>query len=177
VAENHLEDLVAQWHELRGYFVRRNIPVSKLAAGGYAGELDVVAFHPVRREIVHYECSTDASSWEKREQKFKKKLEWGRREIPKIFEGLTTGQEAFKQFVVLVVCGRAPRTVAGVPVIQSGTLIKEILTELVANWPMDRRAVPEQLPLIRTLQLVTRAGSDAIEALTRKGRTYGAPPA
>jgi hypothetical protein len=168
MAENHLENLVGQWLELRGFYVRRNVPGAKLPGGGYSGELDVVAFHPKTREILHYECSTDASSWEKREKKFKAKLETGRTLIPKIFEGLTNGQETVKQYVVLVVCARAPRTVAGVPVLQSGQLIKEILTELKANWPMDSRAVPEQFSLIRTLQLVTRAGQDAVDALTKK---------
>jgi hypothetical protein len=28
---NHLEDLVAEWYEFRGYFVRRNVQVGKLA--------------------------------------------------------------------------------------------------------------------------------------------------
>src|SRR5690349_2182454 len=43
---NFLEQLVAEWYEFQGYFVRRNVRVGPRAGGGHAGELDVVAFHP-----------------------------------------------------------------------------------------------------------------------------------
>src|SRR5437016_5364675 len=46
IAVNFLEQLVAEWYEYQGYFIRRNVRVGKLAAGGYECELDVVAFHP-----------------------------------------------------------------------------------------------------------------------------------
>src|SRR5690554_419807 len=41
---NHLEQLVAEWYEYRGYFVRRNIQVGPRANGGYECELDAVLF-------------------------------------------------------------------------------------------------------------------------------------
>lgn len=53
MAANHLEQLIAEWYEYQGYFVRRNILVGKRAKGGYECELDVVAFHPERQHLVH----------------------------------------------------------------------------------------------------------------------------
>ena len=42
-----------------------NIKVGKRATGGYEGKLDIVAFHPVSRKIVHIETSMGAESWGK----------------------------------------------------------------------------------------------------------------
>ena len=43
MSSNFLEQLVAEFYEYKGYFVRRNILVGKRAKGGYECELDVVA--------------------------------------------------------------------------------------------------------------------------------------
>src|SRR5713101_5580816 len=67
---NFLEQLVAEWYEYRGFFVRRNIHVGKRTAGGHEGELDVVAFHPVEKRLVQIETSMDAGSWADREKAF-----------------------------------------------------------------------------------------------------------
>ena len=44
MAVNFLEQLVAEWYEYRGYFIRRNVWVGKLAKGGYECELDIIDF-------------------------------------------------------------------------------------------------------------------------------------
>ena len=46
---NYLEDLVAEWYEYNGYFVKRNVWVGKLPAGGYECELDIIAFNPEKK--------------------------------------------------------------------------------------------------------------------------------
>lgn len=61
-ASNYLEQLVGEWYEYRGYFVRRNVLVGKRAKGGYDCELDVVAFHPAKHHLVQIEPSMDADS-------------------------------------------------------------------------------------------------------------------
>jgi hypothetical protein len=43
LASNHLEDLVAEWYQLRGFFVRRNVQVGKRSRGGNECELDELA--------------------------------------------------------------------------------------------------------------------------------------
>lgn len=74
---NYLEQLVAEWYEFQGYFLRRNINVGKRDRGGYECELDVVAFHPQKRHLVQIEPSMDADSWPKRELRYAKKFEAG----------------------------------------------------------------------------------------------------
>jgi hypothetical protein len=76
---NFLEQLVSEWLEYQGYFIRQNVKVGKLPKGGWEGELDIVAFHPVTRHLVHYEPSTDADSWARREERFEKKFDAGKK--------------------------------------------------------------------------------------------------
>ena len=42
MSANHLEQLIAEWYEFQGYFVRRNVLVGKRSKGGYECELDVI---------------------------------------------------------------------------------------------------------------------------------------
>jgi hypothetical protein len=75
--------------------------VGKRTKGGYECELDVVAFHPGEKRLVHIEPSLDAHSWERREQRFTKKFESGRKHIPTLFAGLEV-PESVEQYAVLV---------------------------------------------------------------------------
>jgi hypothetical protein len=59
---NFLEQLVTEWYEYKGYFIKRNVWVGRRPQGGYECELDVVAFDPISKHLVHIEPSTDASS-------------------------------------------------------------------------------------------------------------------
>jgi hypothetical protein len=62
---NFLEQLAAEWYEFSGYFVRRNVHVGRRARGGWECELDVVAFNPKRKHLIHLEPSMDALHWDK----------------------------------------------------------------------------------------------------------------
>lgn len=59
---NYLEQLIAQWYEFQGFFVRQNVLVGKRPKGGYECELDIVAYHPSDQKLVHIEPSMDADS-------------------------------------------------------------------------------------------------------------------
>lgn len=48
---NYLEQLISEWYEYQGYFVRRNVLVGKRSDGGWECELDVVAFHPTKKHL------------------------------------------------------------------------------------------------------------------------------
>ena len=71
---NFLEELAAEWLEYKGYIVKRNERVGRRGAGGHEGELDVVAFNPKTKHLVHVETSSDADSWAERERRFSKRL-------------------------------------------------------------------------------------------------------
>ena len=153
MAGNHLEDLIAEWYEFRGFFVRRNVVVGKRANGGYECELDVVAFHPTEERLVHLEPSLDAASWRKREAKFAKKFAGGRKHIPDLFRGLEVPKMP-EQIAVLVFASAANfKTIGGAKIVFAGEIVGEILAYLRTKR-LATAAVPQQYPLLRTLQYV-----------------------
>ncbi len=163
---NYLEELVAEWYEFRGYFVRRNIKVGKRSKGGYEGELDVVAFHPQKRHLVHVEPSMDALPWAKREDRFRKKFEAGRKHIHQIFRGLDVPKQ-IEQIALLQFASKKNRTtVGGANLMLVSELLVEILRELRAQ-KVSSQAVPEDKPILRTLQFVAEHRDIAFQALTR----------
>lgn len=153
MAGNYLEQLVAEWYEYRGYFVRRNVPVGKRAKGGYECELDVVAFHPERKHLVHLEPSTDALSWEKREARYQKKFDSGREHIPGLFRGLPIPEEIEQVAVFIFASSKNVKTIGGGQVVLIGDLLAEIFSDLKSKR-IASRAVPENFPILRTMQLV-----------------------
>jgi len=154
---NHLEELVSEWLEFNGYFVRRNVLVGKRPNGGYECELDVVAFHPLQRRLVHVEPSLDAHAWEKRETRFAKKFAAGKRHIPGMFEGLGL-PATIDQIALLVFASTTGRTtLGGGRILHVSSVYREILAG-IRDRRVESKAVPEQFPLIRTIQQCQQYG-------------------
>ena len=148
---NHLEQLVSEWYEYNGYFVRRNVLVGKRPRGGYECELDVVAFHPKFGQLVQVEPSLDALSWSKREERFRKKFKAGRKYIPKLFVGVEIPQE-IEQIALFVFASNSNKKVlAEGRVAIASELYGEIVRGLRGKR-VAKQAVPEQFPLLRTIQ-------------------------
>jgi hypothetical protein len=148
---NFLEELVAEWYEYLGYFVRRNIRVGPLPNGGFEGELDVVAFNPINRHLIHIETSSDSDSWIGRKERFTHKFSVGRRHIPTLFNGLPLPQEIEQVALFVYGSSRQYAEVGGGKVLSIKLFISSILDEL-ATKPVASKAVPEQYPLLRALQ-------------------------
>ena len=149
---NHLEQLTAEWYEFKGYFVRRNVKVGKRLAGGWDCELDIVAFHPIEKRILHIEPSMDADQWTKREARYQKKFTAGKLHIPKLFEGLDV-PDNIEQIALFGYGGRGatPDNFAGGRVLLAKELLAEIANEL-AKKPFGVDNVPESFPLLRMIQ-------------------------
>jgi len=155
MSANHLESLVAEWYEFRGYFVRRNVQVGKRAKGGYDCELDIVAFHPQQKALVHIEPSLDSDSWATRERRYGKKFEIGRRHIPGLFPGIPIPNE-IDQIALFVYGGGEGRThVAGGRVVFIREFMREIL-EGIGHRKLASAAIPEEFTLLRTLQFAAQ---------------------
>lgn len=155
---NHLEALTEEWLAFNGYFTRSAVKVGKRLKGGWDGELDVVGVHPQSGHFIHVECSTDAWTWAKREERFKRKLEMGRKHASEIFAGFDLPTQLDQ--VVLLGYASAPdkhRIIGGGRLITSKELVAEIMNGVPPN--MARSAIPESLPLVRTLQLAVMSGS------------------
>lgn len=149
MAGNHLESLVAEWYELRGYFIRRNVKVGKRPNGGHECELDVVGFHPEKGSLVQIEPSLDAKPWRVREARYAKKFDAGRKYIPGLFPGMAVPKHIDQ--IALFVYGGGKSRIAGGQVV----FIRDFMAEIRAGI-QDRRvghsAIPEGFPLLRTLQ-------------------------
>lgn len=150
-SSNHLEQLVAEWYEFRGYFVRRNIRVGNRPNGGHECELDVVAFHPTKKHLVHIEPSTDAKPFAEREIAYTRKFQAGRKHIPSLFAGLSLPKDI--EQIGLFLYGTNRGHIAGGKMMLVSELVREILGGL-QPYRINSRAVPESFPLLRTLQLV-----------------------
>lgn len=155
MASNYLEQLVSEWYEYQGYFIRRNVMVGKLPKGGYECELDVVAFHPETKHLVHIEPTHDAHSWDKREQRFIKKFNAGRQYIPEIFKGMDI-PENIEQICLLGFGNNTNHPIlAGGKVITVAELLVEII-QTIGVKSMHRNAMSENHPMLRTLQFMTQ---------------------
>ena len=154
MALNFLEQLVGEWYEYQGYFVRRNVLVGKRAKGGYECELDVVAFHPEKRHLVQLEPSMDAASWRIREQRYRRKFKAGRKYIPAMFKGFDVPSE-IEQIAVLAFASKKNHdTVGGGKLV----LVPELMADVcraVGKRRVASHAIPEHMPILRTLQFVS----------------------
>lgn len=150
---SHLEALIHEFLEWQGYLVRRNLKVGKRRAGGWEMELDLIGYHPKSQDLVHYEPSIDALSWDKREARYKKKFDAGRKYLfTEVFSWLPT-TTSLRQIAVLVSHPRGRDTLAGGQIISIDELVAEIRRKVIARGIMAKDAIPESYPLLRTLQL------------------------
>lgn len=148
---NFLEQLISEWYEYKGYFVRQNIKVGKRVNGGYDGELDIVAFHPINNHLIHIEPSADTDSWAKRESRYKKKFDLGKKHIPELFKGINIPKKIDQQAVFLW-GSKTQEELGGGKVLLIVDYFKIINFEL-SKKRTDKEIVPENLSLIRTLHL------------------------
>jgi hypothetical protein len=156
---NHLEQLVAEWLQYNGFFVRVSVPVGPRSNGGFEGELDVVGFHFARQHMLHIECSLDALSAEKREARFALKFDRGRRFIRDVFAGVPIPEE-IEQVAVMQFASSRQTTLGGARLLTVRDLVHEIFEGLKGTSPQSK-AVPSNLPLLRTLQLAAHANHRA----------------
>jgi hypothetical protein len=148
---NHLEQLVSEWLDYNGYFVRKNVLVGKRSAGGYECELDVVAFNTQTNHLIHVEPSLDADSWAKRDERFTRKFDAGRKYIPDLFSGIEVPDD-LDQVALFVFASKANHAhVGGGEVMLVSELYQEITTGLRGKR-VAKEAVSEQFPLLRTIQ-------------------------
>jgi hypothetical protein len=150
---SHLETLIAEYLDWQGYLVKRNIKVGRLSHGGWEMEIDIVGYHPKSGSLVHYEPSIDALSWDKREARYKKKFAAGRKYIfTDIFAWLRPSTP-LKQIAVFITHPKGKDTIAGGAIISVDEFMAEVREKVVACGFMGKNAIPEQYPLLRTIQL------------------------
>ncbi|MGI9264303.1 MAG: hypothetical protein ACR2QU_05205 [Gammaproteobacteria bacterium] len=164
MTSNYLEQLASEWYEYRGFFVRRNVPVGQGGKGGHEAELTIVAIHPGDNRVVHIEPSMDAHSWEVREKRFTKKFKAGREHLADVTGGLCAANE-IEQIALIALGSRVNHpTLGGGIVLTIAGFMAEILEELKLR-SSDELSVPQQYPILRTLEFVAENRRAVITAL------------
>ena len=147
---NFLESLAAEWYGYNEYFVRTNIHVGKRPLGGYKAEIDVLAYSPIKEELVHLEMSSDADSWPEREQRMRKKFDLPHAEYEKAFN------VKVDKVRKIAICGFsfASRNIrwGEIEVKSVREFFNEVYAGLSHKSPMSE-AVPESYPLLRAIQM------------------------
>lgn len=149
---NHLEQLASEWLEFRGYFVRRNVHVGRRAKGGYEGELDIVAFHPETKHLIHIEPSIDGHDWAKREKRFMKKFDAGRKYIIKEIFPWMEKKTVLEQWAVIWGSTKNHVMMGGGKVVPIWDFYELIGKDIQAIGKIEGNAIPEHFPLLRTMQ-------------------------
>jgi hypothetical protein len=145
--------LIAEYYDWKGYLVKRNIKVGKLSHGGWEMELDVIAFDPHTGHLIHLEPSIDAHSWTTREERFTKKFSSARKYIlSEVFTWLDSSIE-IEQVAVLISHPTGHDFLAGAKIVSIDELLAEIREKVISCGIVAKNAIPEQYPLLRTLQL------------------------
>jgi hypothetical protein len=151
---NHLERLTRQSYDWKGYLVKGNVKIGRLAHGGWAGELDIVAYHPQTNHLIHVEPSIDAHSWDMRTQRFEKKFLLGRKYIfTDVFPWLKKKETPLEQIAMLITSSR--KQLCGAKVISIDEFVRDIKVEIRDLGIMAKNAIPEEYDLLRTIQLTT----------------------
>lgn len=144
---------MAEYYDWSGYLVKRNIRVGKRPEGGWEMELDIIAFDPHTNHLIHAEPSLDSNSWARREERFKKKFDAGRKYIfSEVFTWLDPSTPV-EQVAVLVSHSRDRESLAGGSVRTVDNFVAEVRSKIRDRGLVSRNAIPEQFPLLRTMQL------------------------
>jgi len=152
---NHLESLIAEYYDWKGYLVKKNLKVGKLSHGGWEMELDIIAFNPITQHLIHIEPSIDAYSWEIRESRFKKKFESGEKYMfSNVFPWLDENTPV-ERIIVLPAHSAGRDYLCGAKIFSLDEFMLKIKNDIMKCGKMARNAIPEQYPLLRTIQLVT----------------------
>ncbi len=164
----YIEQLVLEWYEYQGYFVHRDLWVGLESDGSYECELNVVCYHPQRNHLVHIEPSMDLLDWNEREVHFKTKFDAARKYLHRMF--VVEPEPSVEYVAFLAFPGEKSRKfVAGARVLLMSELLAEILTKL-KRFNIASYMIPEQWPLLRTLQFVAEFRGPVCESLVAKGR-------
>ena len=148
---DYLENLVREWYEFQGYFVRQALWVGLGPDGSYDCELDVVAFHPLHRHVVQVEPIFDLLPFAERETHLRTKFDAGKKYLHRLF-GIAP--QLHIEQIALIATPMAPthRAIGGGRVMR----LAELVTDIVQHFEELGAAgepVSDQWALIRTLQL------------------------
>lgn len=153
---NHLEKLIAEYYDWKGFLVKQNVKVGRRSAGGWEMELDVVAYHPHDGQLLHVEASLDADPWARREERYAKKFTIGEKYIlNEVFTWLSP-KTKIERIAIFPSAPQERTHIAGARLHSVDGFVKQVRDEILECKVMAKDAIPEQYPLLRTMQLTLK---------------------
>jgi len=157
---NFLEELASEYYDHQGYFVKNNERVEIGKRGGYKTEMDVIAYHPTKKELIHLEATSEATHWEDKKRKdgkvdsgtksrIKKKFNIAKRNYKKLFDF------DFEHLKEIAIAGYGKGSNKSLGDIELKTIpqFKGEVLEYVRKFNNSSvRVIPEKYPLLRTIQ-------------------------
>lgn len=159
---SHFETLLYEYYDWQGYIVKRNIKVGRRTMGGWEMELDIIAYDPHENKVIHLEPSLDADSWARREERYQKKFQAGRDYIYKEIFTWLPPYTPLEQISILPAHPADRPTLAGGSLFSVDEYVLKIKLDIIAQGAAYHNAIPEQYPLLRTLQLALRGYNRAL---------------
>jgi hypothetical protein len=150
---SHLEQLIVEYLDWQGYLVRRNVKVGRLKHGGWEMELDVLAYNPKTQDLVHYEPSLDAHTWETRELRFAKKFAAAKKYVFSEVFGWLPPHTPVRHIAVLPSHPKGRDQLGEASLVSIDELVAEVRTQIAKCGPARSAAISEIYPLLRTIQL------------------------
>jgi len=148
---NHLVQMAYEYYNWKGYLVKNNIHVGKRKQGGYEMELDIVAYNPNSKHLIHIETSLDADSWERRRERYSKIFSIGEKYI--FFEVFTWLKKDEKIDQLIVGINKINNGLLnGIKIIYVGEFTGIIINEFIKEGKANKKAIPEQFLILRTIQ-------------------------
>ena len=148
---NHLEQLVYEYYDWMGYLVKSNLRVGKRKQGGYEMELDIVAYNPHKKHLIHIETSLDAASWEERKKRYSKKFEIGKKYIfSEVFTWLDENENIDQ--MIIAISKTRNGLLNGVKIITVDDFMSIVINDVKKKGKANKNAIPEKYQLLRTIQ-------------------------
>lgn len=147
---NYLESLATEWYQYQGYWVHRNVRPRHHGAKDTRAEIDVVALHPLRKHLVHLELSAGAFE-EDSLARYAKKFGALADIVPELFPGVP-GPFAVERLAVWEVGPSGRVTEQGFTILSLPQFLAPI-REMLTSRDYMVNAVPEQFPILRTIQM------------------------
>jgi hypothetical protein len=106
----------------------------------------------------------DASKWEHREERFRKKFAAGQRYIPGLFSGLDLPNEIDQQAIFVFASTKNYQSIGGGRVVHISAILEEIFGKLKST-SLYKNAVPEHLAILRSFQFVAQYKDSVFRAI------------
>ena len=147
---NVLEELAKEYYEyIKEYFVRTNVRFNKRKKkGGYKGEIDILAYVPNERKLIHLECSMGGESNDNGFKKAKKKFP-DNLDYKNLYPDNTLDFEKVEKLFIFKQTKELNDIVMpeGVKSVNLGAFIREVYNSL--NTDIMNKIIPEAYPLLQ----------------------------